>query len=323
MVFVIEPNSGAANGDEGSLDVALVNNMPDAALHQTEVQFSRLLDAGAAGLPVRLWRYALPTIHRRPDAENHIRAHYLPLEALWESSPAAVIVTGCEPFSFDLTREPFWAELKRVLEWARERVASTIASCLAAHAALLAFDGVRRTRLPGKCSGVFAQDVSVVSPLSTGLGASVVMPHSRQNDVPTAAIVANGYQPLISSAAAGWTVGLKDDGRHLLVMMQGHPEYDADTLLLEFRRNLRRYVQGITPSFPDLPVGYFSAAAEATLVTLHDQATAHGPDVRLLEQFPMAELRSQVRNPWRQPAEQLYTNWLTEIRRRTMERVGV
>ena len=322
---VVEPERCAVQcGGHGRyLDVALVNNMPDAALRQTEAQFAQLLDEGSRDIPVRIWRHTLPTIERHEQVSEHIRNHYFPLDALWDSAPAAVIVTGCEPLSVDLTDEPYWDQLTQVLEWARERVPSTIASCLAAHAALLAFDGVRRHRLPSKYSGVYPQAVDQGDPLTAGLPTRIVMPHSRLNDVSTEAVKASGYRPLIASRDIGWTLVAKDYPHHLLVLMQGHPEYHGDTLLLEFRRDVRRYLRGERPSFPEVPAGYFPPSAGATLAKLRDEAISSGRGPRLIEQFPSAQLLKLVSRPWRQPAERLYANWLTEVRRRTMERVGV
>jgi homoserine O-succinyltransferase/O-acetyltransferase len=321
MVCVVEPADTAGTIQAGQIDVALVNNMPDAALHQTEAQFSRLLDAGSDGTGIRLHRYTLPTIRRREQAADHIAAHYFPLAQLWDSEPAAVIITGCEPLSANLTREPFWPDLIRLLEWSRERATSTIASCLAAHAALLAFDGVHRQRLSEKCSGVFPQDVSVDA-LTSGLPRTLAMPHSRLNDVPTGAIRDAGYRPVIASEDVGWTVGVKDDGRHLLVLMQGHPEYDAETLLLEFRRDLRRFLSGERPDFPAPPTGYFTPTGDAIVAELRTEATTRH-DPRLIAHFPMAQLLAQIDPSWQQPANRLYTNWLTQVRARSADRVGV
>ena len=313
------PRTSAVEGND-CLDIAFVNNMPDAALQRTEEQFLRLLNAGGR---VRVRCYSLPTVARRGEAAAYVRTHYFPLDELWESEPAAVVVTGCEPQSADLTSEPYWDQLTQVLQWARESVRSTIASCLAAHAALLSFDDVTRRRLPAKRSGVYFQRVAGGDPLTAGLPARVAIPHSRVNDVPAEKIEAAGYKRLILSDEFGWSVAAKDYSHHLLVLLQGHPEYDADTLLLEFRRDVRRFALGEISSFPDPPVGYFTDEAAAVVSELRELATSagrngwHGPD------FPMTQLSSLVGAPWQQPAERLYGNWLIEVRRRTTERVGL
>jgi homoserine O-succinyltransferase/O-acetyltransferase len=312
------PHAVSYSGDRG-LDIAFINNMPDAALRQTERQFMHLLSDGPAEVPVRIWPYTLPGVPRHGGAITYVREHYLPLDHLWQSSPSAVVITGCEPLSADLTQEAYWEQLRALLHWARSRTVSTVASCLAAHAALLSFDRVPRRRMPQKCSGVYRQAVRAHD-LTAGLPDETRMPHSRFNDVPTEAIVAHGYEPLIGSMEVGWTVATRDDGGHLTVLMQGHPEYDADTLLLEFRRDVRRYALGERASYPSVPAGYFSPSAEALLARFCDQAKAGERD--LAGGFPFAELLSDVQAPWRDHARLLYANWLTEVRRRAGARVG-
>lgn len=304
---LLSPASRYGVGGSATLDIALVNNMPDSALIQTERQFAALLEAGSGDRQVRLRRYTLPGIARGPQNAEHISRHYFPMHELFEQRPAAVIITGCEPHAADLDAEPYWYELAGVLDWARREVASVVASCLAAHAALLLFDGVQRKSLTHKRSGVFEQDVQSNHPLTAGIPPRVAVPHSRQNDVPTAALEESGYTALIASTEIGWTVGCKELGGHLLVVMQGHPEYEKDSLLLEFRRDVRRYLHGKRPSYPDVPVGYFDGSAAPILNDL-------GSGV--LDDFPTDTLAAHTRQSWLTFARRLYANWLVEVARR-------
>ena len=310
-------------GTDGRLDVVLVNNMPDSAFGTTETQFVRLLEAASADVPVRLLRFTLPTLTRGEITAQHIHDRYLPFDALWDTRPAAVIVTGCEPRSDDLTQEPYWGELAAVFDWAREHATSTVASCLAAHAALLQFDGAHRQPLPEKLSGLFRQTVRRTDPLAAGLPDEVVMPHSRLNDVPLDVLEQARYRPLISSDELGWTVALKDFGGHLMVLMQGHPEYSAHTLLLEYRRDVRRYLRGEREDYPAPPVDYFPPAAQALLADLQATAVAGARDPQLMERFPTEALMAQLSNAWWPVAVRLYANWLIKVRRRASVRVVV
>lgn len=300
-----------------SLVIALVNNMPDGALLQTERQFADLLAAAGDDVPVQLRRYALPGIVRGPGMAEYVQERYAPLDALWDDAPDALIITGCEPHSPDLTREPYWPAMTQLLEWATDHVGSTIASCLAAHAALLHFDGVRRHRLPRKCSGVYGQFVQRSEPLATGLSGHVAMPHSRQNSVPTAALMVHQYRMVLVSAVVGWTVAVKERHGNLLVLMQGHPEYDSDTLLFEYRRDIRRFLRGERETYPALPVGYFSPVAERVLDDMRRRATRGPRDPELITQFPTKRLRADLRDCWRGDARRLYANWLAEVSRRS------
>lgn len=308
-VFAATPD--APEHGSGAIEIALVNNMPDGALLSTERQFAGLLDADGLEVPVVLRRYTLPAIVRGTDAVAHIRQHYFPIETLFARPPAGLIITGCEPHALDLESEPYWSELAQLLEWGSRQVPSVVASCLAAHAALLHFDGVRRCRLPHKRTGVYTHDVRCAEPLCAGLPTRTTMPHSRHNDVPTSMLDANGYRPLILSAEAGWAIAYKEIGDHLLVVMQGHPEYEEDSLLLEFRRDVRRYVRGEMATYPDLPVGYFDVSAERILRRLRAEATA----VRR-SSFPTEALRMHVHGTWLQSSRQFYANWLAELNRR-------
>ena len=64
-------------------------------------------------------------------------------------------MTGTEPRQPDLRQEPYWSALTEVLDWAERNTASTILSCLAAHAGVLHSDGILRQPLDDKQFGVF------------------------------------------------------------------------------------------------------------------------------------------------------------------------
>src|SRR5208337_3814777 len=93
----------------------------------------------------------------------------------------ALIVTGAQPRATRLNEEPYWEELIELIEWAKENTASTILSCLAAHAGVLHLDGVERRPLPEKCSGVFAFQAHRDHPLAGEQGRARLVPHSRYN----------------------------------------------------------------------------------------------------------------------------------------------
>ena len=48
----------------------------------------------------------------------------------------------------------------------------------------------------------------------------------------------------------------------LFVFFQGHPEYDAVTLLLEYRRDVGRYLRRERDTYPPMPQGYFDEETE-------------------------------------------------------------
>src|SRR6516225_5837679 len=132
------------------ITVGLVNNMPDSAFLDTENQFrGAALGANGAGIDFEL--YTIKEMQRSEKVAALIEERYHGLDELWTRPPDALIVTGTEPTQVQMRFEPYWPYLARLLEWAAERVPTTLLSCLASHASILLFDGIDRVPRPIKC----------------------------------------------------------------------------------------------------------------------------------------------------------------------------
>ena len=241
-----------SEGGPNCIHIGLVNNMPDAALHATERQFLTLLGLAAEGLTIRLSLFSLPGVVRSNRAQLHIDRTYSSIDRLWSSQLDGIIVTGAEPITPNLMDEPYWASLAKLADGVEDGGIGSIWSCLAAHAFLLHADGIERRRLDSKISGVFQCSKVSGHPLVTDLPPQTQMPHSRWNEVPEEALADCGYQVLTRSGLAGADVFMKQR-KSMAVLFQGHPEYDAKSLLLEYRRDVRRFFRGERDSFPATP----------------------------------------------------------------------
>jgi homoserine O-succinyltransferase len=177
------------------------------------------------------------------------------------------------------------------VDWAGRNTHSTIWSCLAAHAALLHSDGIVRRRLAEKRFGVFEYERAADHPLTAGTPMRLPMPHSRWNDIPESDLRDCGYTVLTRSRDGGVDAFARQ-GKSLFVFFQGHPEYEANTLLLEYRRDVRRYLSGERDTYPAMPVGYF------------DQDTT--------DMAALAE--TKVSYTWHSAAVQICGNWLEYLR---------
>src|SRR5271156_6255749 len=144
-----------------------------------------------------------------------------------------------------------------------------VLSCLSAHAALAVFDGVERTTLPAKCTGVFAQQSDPIHPLVTGFYGPVVLPHSRLNTVPVEAVAAAGYAVALQSEEVGWSVVTKTVGQSEVVLVQAHPEYDPSSLVREYVRDVRRYAGRLRDELPCLPMDCATGPDWDALCRLH------------------------------------------------------
>ncbi len=303
-MFARGPDGGGGGGG-ADLVIGLVNNTPPAALRATEAQFAGLLRAAARGRRIRLRCFAAGAV---------ADPHYEGLDALWRSRLDGLIVTGAEPQAAAMTQEPAWPLLARLTDWAAANTDAAIWSCLAAHAAVFRLDGLARRRLPRKLSGVFACARAADHALVADAPTHWPVPHSRHNDLDAAALQAAGY--LILSRGPGTTDAdgadsfEKPAGRSLFLMLQGHPEYAADTLLQEYRRDVRRFLTGRRVDWPPSPEGYFDAATGAALTDL--QARAAGRPVTEL----LAALDEIAKAPapyWQPAAVRLYAGWLADL----------
>ncbi|HUL47811.1 MAG TPA: homoserine O-succinyltransferase [Steroidobacteraceae bacterium] len=307
-----------------SIVIALVNNMPDAALESTEAQFSALLQAGAGTRTLRLRFTSFPELPRGAEARAHIARSHWPIEALLAEVPDALIVTGTEPIAPRLPDEPYWPRLAALLEWADVHSVASIWSCLAAHAAVEYFDGITRRRLAQKRCGVYSHSLLAGHALLEGVAAPLPMPHSRWNELPIEALRAAGYAVLSFSPETGADAFVRHE-RSLMLFFQGHPEYEATTLLKEYRRDVGRYLNGQQAHYPTMPHGYLSAEAAALLEGFRERALTQR-EPALLGQFPFAAVAAAVTNTWRPPAVAIYRNWLDFIataRTRSTEEVSL
>jgi homoserine O-succinyltransferase/O-acetyltransferase len=304
------PESRVGRDPSLPIEIGLVNNMPDAALRATERQIRGLLERSCGDLKFNLRVYVLPEVPRSPMGQELVRS-YRDIAELWETALDGIIVTGTEPRSDDLRAEPYWDSMTRLIEWADEHTASSIWSCLAAHAALQHMDGIERRRLAEKRFGIFECTREMDHFLTAGLPDRVSMPHSRWNELPVEDLVAAGYSLLTRSSEAGADAFIKQK-RSLFLFFQGHPEYDADTLLREYRRDIGRYLRGERETYPNVPTGCFDGAVLWQIQLLQMRALANRNE-SLLSSFPVAVATDHAENTWRETAVALYRNWLQYV----------
>jgi homoserine O-succinyltransferase len=290
------------------IDLGLINNMSDAALETTERQILKLLDAAAKDLVVRLRLYSLPDFPRSDLGQRHLKSlHYLGVGDLWNTHLDGLIVTGAEPRAPDLMQEAYWSTLTDVFRWAEDSTLSMISSCLAVHAAVLHVDGIGRYPLDEKCFGIFEFENLNGHPLTEGVPERLHIPHSRWNEVRSSDLSSCGYTVLSGSQRWGVDMFVKET-KSLFVFFQGHPEYEAWTLLNEYRRDIERFIRGERDTYPRMPLKYFDEETVNELRCLQERALTTR-SMELLKTFPTA-VGQRLLDPWRETAIRIYRNWL-------------
>jgi homoserine O-succinyltransferase/O-acetyltransferase len=307
-------HSTSSNGHAATepIRIALVNNMPDSALEDTELQFCELLESASTDFPILLQLFSLPELARGERGKQHLAKFYSPASDLQNLRFDGAIVTGTEPIQPDLRDEPYWKSLGAVLDWAAGNTASTVLSCLAAHAGVLYADGIPRNRLGDKQFGVFDHRRANDHELTRGVPDVIRIPHSRWNEVREDALIARGYTVLTKASDAGVDLFVKNRGRSLFVHFQGHPEYGPLTLLKEYRRDIRRFLKQERETYPSMPEGYFSAGATQVLNEFRERVV-EDRDAERMSEFPEAAVLDSLEQTWKSSASGIYRNWLHYI----------
>jgi homoserine O-succinyltransferase/O-acetyltransferase len=301
---------------ESCIHIGLINNMPDSALERTELQFARLLDAAAGDKFVRLKLYSLPNLPRRDWGLQYLDRCYSKIDDLFKSDLDGVIMTGTEPRAPSLADEPYWGALVDVLDWAEERTVSSIFSCLAAHAAVRHIDGIERRALSEKCFGIFDQIKVSDCALTKGVPRRIRFPHSRWNDIPQDSLISSDYEVLTWSAEAGVDSFVKRR-KSLFLFFQGHPEYEPQTLLWEYHRDIRHFLEREKEIYPGMPQRYFDEATIEALGGFRKRALSDRR-TELLSDFPATSIAEKVTTAWRAAATSIYRNWLLYISEQKM-----
>lgn len=299
------------HGTRPVLEIGIVNNMPDSALIATERQFTTLVQTAAAGRPVRIKYFSLPSVPRSTEALDKMRGVYRGLAELESSSLDALIITGTEPKATKLQDEPYWDEFRALVDWAADNTKSTIFSCLAAHGAVLHMDRIQRHRLREKCSGVFEGEILSDHPLLDGFTGPLQICHSRWNTLDAGELSRAGYRMLTQSIFAGVDTFAKNVGSDF-IFYHGHPEYDEASLLKEYRRDVARFLNREIEAYPAMHTNYFNTKLEKQLRAFRDKAEKqerYGD----LDSFPELAPRPGLAQDIGATADRLYRNWINRL----------
>ena len=242
-VFVID-DERALHQDIRTLRVAILNLMPTKIA--TETQLLRLLGNTPLQVEVVLLRTASHDA-KNTDAD-HLLNHYQTFNEIREQHFDGLIITGAPVELLEFEDVDYWKELTHILDWADNKVQSTLHLCWGAQAGLYHRHGVPKYRLSRKIFGIFEHRTLLAEhPLLRGFDETFFAPHSRHTEIRIEDLLkVNDLRILARSDAAGIHIVGSKDNRHIYVT--GHPEYDPLTLLSEYSRDLAR---GLDIHFPE------------------------------------------------------------------------
>jgi homoserine O-succinyltransferase len=300
----------AQHQDIRELHIGLLNMMPDAALTATEAQFMGLIGACEQIAQFYVYPFSIAKLNRGAKAREHVLQHYFDFADLADQGLDALIITGANVANPSLDQEPFWDPLMKAVRWAEHNVASILCSCLATHALLKYRHGIDRQRLPRKQWGVYSHTITRPEhPLMRGINTRFDAPHSRYNEITRSQLNDAGLVTLIESSEAGIHLAVSPDQFHI-VYFQGHPEYNSNSLLKEYKREVVSYFNGERESMPRYPEHYFSDDAAEIAAKFIEEAQTSAAKGEPLPEFPEKELEALVDNTWGDTGKAIVNNWL-------------
>lgn len=245
-IFIMDEKR-AVSQDIRPLNILILNLMPEK--QKAETQLLRYL--GNTPLQVNISFLRLTTHEAKNTSHLHLDQFYITFAEVKNKKFDGLIITGAPVEKLAFEEVNYWEELKEIMDWSTENVTSTLHICWGAQAALQHHYGIDKYELPQKCFGVFEhQLLSPNEKLVRGFDDYFLAPHSRHTDIDKRRI--ETHQDLIvlaSSDEAGVFLVSSRDGKR--IMVTGHPEYDADTLLQEYNRDVQK------GALIDIPKHYF------------------------------------------------------------------
>lgn len=273
-IFALEEDV-ASKQDIRPLNVLLLNLMPKKI--ETETQILRLISKSPLQVHVDFMHMGSHASKNTPS--DHLVRFYQTFDELKDTKYDGLIVTGAPVEHLAFEDVDYWDEMRRILDWSRENVFSTLHICWGALAGLYHHYGIRKATLPQKLFGVFSHRLcDEYQFLTNGYDEVFLMPHSRHAAFDEGDLARTPeLEVLARSDVAGSSLVATKDLRQIYIT--GHFEYGKLTLREEYERD-------VAAGKPiQLPVNYFP-----------DDDPANEPLFR-----------------WRSHANLLYRNWLNYV----------
>lgn len=239
----------AMHQDIRPLNVLILNLMPTKVV--TETQLLRKLSNTPLQVKVEFLQTASYT-PQHVDSE-HMESFYTTFDQVKDRWFDGMIITGAPLEGMAFEDVSYWEELCEIMEWSKKHVHCTMHICWGALAGLYYHYGIPTIEYAEKLSGIYSNSVlKKSSPLFRGFDDIFYAPHSRGVGIRAEDVAKVPELELISdSEEGGPTIMKSTDSRHFFVMC--HLEYDANTLALEYQRDLAKGMDQHVPYnyFPD------------------------------------------------------------------------
>lgn len=222
----------AKHQDIRPMKIGIINLMPDKI--QTETQLLRLLSMSPLQIDVRLLRM---THHvSKHTSQAHLTKFYATTAEMKAENLDGLIITGAPIEQKPFEEIDYWDELCDILEWSQTHCTSVMHICWGAQAAMYHHYNIKKTRYREKLLGVFEQTIVQDHPTLRGFSKQFYCPHSRFTGIDEQALQKSDLDVLATSHKTGPAIVASKNQKNLFLF--GHLEYETDTLLKEYQRDL-------------------------------------------------------------------------------------
>lgn len=271
-IFVME-ETRALSQDIRPIRIVILNLMPNKVA--TETQLLRALSNSPIQVDVDL----MCTASYQPThvGQEHLTKFYETFEDVKDRYYDGMIITGAPVEQMPFEEVKYWDELKKIMEWSKTHVYSTLHICWGAQAGLYYHYGVPKYDTDKKVFGVFEHSLTWSRPVKLFRGFDDVfyVPHSRHTELHREDIEKVEQLRILSESEECGVYAISDlHGRQIFIT--GHSEYDVDTLKNEYDRDKAKGLD------IQIPHNYYT-----------DNDPSKPPIMR-----------------WRSSATLLFTNWL-------------
>ena len=260
-IFLMDENR-AIQQDIRPLNIVILNLMPLKKI--TETQLLRRLSNTPIQLNVTFINSS--TYISKNTSEKYLKSFYKNFNEIKNDKFDGLIITGAPVEHMKFEDVAYWEELKTIMEWSKTNVTSTLHICWGAQAGLYYHYGIGKDKSDKKTFGIFKHKKNEKHCfLLRGIDDYFYAPHSRHTYTDKNKILANDKIKLLSETIDGdvYIVESKDMKN---IFITGHPEYDKETLNIEYKRDI---LKGLNI---EKPVNYFNDKGDIEMTWLSNSS---------------------------------------------------
>lgn len=224
-----------------SLKIGVVNLMPTK--EATERHWSKLFMASSHWIePV--WIH-MESYQSKNTDQTYLEKFYLEASKVAWQEIDGLIITGAPVEHMAFESVDYWLELCALIDQATDAHVPILAVCWGAQALLYKRYGIQKQSLDKKCFGLFRHWVSQSHPMTRAVPEVVYLPHSRHTGWDKNRLDWHPELEVVIASEEAGVFALEDAEGDWY--WSGHVEYETDTLLQEYERDISKGIKQAPP----------------------------------------------------------------------------